>query len=759
MAMSKYREGVKAQLQEHLESTKSKLVAGCHRFLRLCKAEKISYELQIPAHLVWLSIKNRGKVGLGKVDVQELMSNVWHVGYAPEEIKTLVREAPPAPGSGSASELEKAHAKYFEECAELNRQVSEANNGHLPSFSVEFMKFLGIWGSHTNMMHHCIKAKLPGTVEEMTVDGLLNEEKVALGDPEWGEDLKAGMKFTVLPYWVFDDFPDLEDRLQEMGNVNQQIGKSESQSQLLNKIYINMSMMGSKVIFAELKSKVIASRPPFADCVPSMSGFVVKWGGNGSHIQQGISYVMTKASSKRFVEPAFWENITPDIKVSAEVWKTEGSAVNAVNFRHALWVAALTVDHKVVRDQSQLITANAAKKMFTRECMPKVFEADRLMQSVRSMLAEKSVSLKTVVLEKVSEWESLLVVISLGLSCKEVPLSNLDPHQATNVCVATLNEILKDRGVCLENKWVKHVIEQDDKKPPAAPASSSMQMRTISADNKLDMMQLCKEKGFKVAGDVMKPAVEDVPAQKGVVKSVDKEKMTIDLDEGGEVVVEAWEVHSCKWKPWDRPAAAEKIADWSSMSFEHSTEWRLATIRASVLTALAAVSDKQGKECAKLCNVFSKPRGVEASSDAASLTLIPTSPKISVRATKDLKDDMIKVEVSASKAKAIGLNTDEHITIDKHTAAPSAKSKPDTSASCFFINPFFYVQPATEPDDVNMRMQCSEWQEGFRFPIMKSTRPLKLGERLMLPKPDDEKKRKAGQPEAKDNKKAKSFSK
>jgi hypothetical protein len=340
-------EEVKALLTDALKLAETQLVAGCRKFLKVCKNHNISYEINIPSKLVWLSEKNRNKLGLSPIDVYELMDSIQKVGYSDDEVKAVCREA-----NQAGPELDAV--------IEFNTSIVKASKGMLPAFSKELLKYKALWGSHANLSLHCIAAQLPHTNKVLTVDGRLNAEKIRETQPDWAERVHTGMKWTVLPDWLFSVFENLETLMQSAGNVTQQVAKAESMGQVLTKIYTDMTRMGQPVDFAALKNSVLRSSPPFQDCIGAMSAFVLKWGGDGVLLHQSIAFQQTRAGAKRFISSDMWDALCPDFKV--------GNVSNqCVHFRYALWRAAMSLDIKVQQHESKFITSSHARKMFTKD--------------------------------------------------------------------------------------------------------------------------------------------------------------------------------------------------------------------------------------------------------------------------------------------------------------------------------------------------------------------------------------------------------
>ena len=185
-------------------------------------------------------------------------------------------------------------------------------------------------------------------------------------DPDFGERLKTGLKWSVIPAWIVDEFPDLPNILQQSLNAGSQTGKHEGEMQILLRIHREWASAAAAaasasaasstagVKFADIKAKILKSNPPCKESIPSMYKFVLKCSGGHDPVflREDEAYVNSQASSDRKLAPDFYDVLADDLKTGSD---------QCQRFKHALFRLGLTCKLNVVNGDSKFITASDAK--------------------------------------------------------------------------------------------------------------------------------------------------------------------------------------------------------------------------------------------------------------------------------------------------------------------------------------------------------------------------------------------------------------
>jgi hypothetical protein len=320
-------EALRATVVELLRMAETvNLVSSVKSLLKTLQENGVIYTLQIHSKLIGCHPCNRDGYGINAMDVHELGSDIFAIGFDLDEVRAVCCEV----------------SSTDDECRLWNQTLISHADGLLPP--MEFLKFATLWGGHTNQVLRCVDAGVPHADESMTVGGRLNLEKIREKDPVFAAAVQDGIKWMVIPASVLTEFPSMASLVQAAGNASGQVAKGEHEFQVLRKIHnawwgeharlASSANPNPRVSFADVKEKVLRSKPPCAASVPSMYSFVLTCGGGKSacFLRETELFVKANAPSNRTTAPDLYDALSVDFKGSEQ----------CIRFRHAVLKLAYT---------------------------------------------------------------------------------------------------------------------------------------------------------------------------------------------------------------------------------------------------------------------------------------------------------------------------------------------------------------------------------------------------------------------------------
>ena len=149
----------------------------------------------------------------------------------------------------------------------------------------------------------------------MTVDGVLNVDKICDADPPIREVLSVGASWIWVPRPVFKHYVGLDAVAQSSGNYLQNASKSEHDGQIIFKV-IRQIEAGAQ--FDDIKAQVMKSRVKHVESLPGMFNFLRKYGsldGRSMDIAMNTAaFIRGECDSSRHVEADMWDRLSADIK-------------------------------------------------------------------------------------------------------------------------------------------------------------------------------------------------------------------------------------------------------------------------------------------------------------------------------------------------------------------------------------------------------------------------------------------------------------
>lgn len=316
------------------------VVSATKQVLHLLKEHKVSYEARLHPNIVGVHSQNRDGVGVLPSQVHKLLTDIVDLGFSEEVIMAVCTESTPKDRS-------------------FNTRLTQASGGALPAYAVEDMvKYCSLGASHTNQALRCILGQVSHTDNRLTIDGVLNHERVLLQDRELARVCKEGLKWVVLPSQLLSDHPKLASMIQCGLNASGQIIRAESEVQVLRRIHTlwleeSAQSADQRVEFGAIQARVQRSKPPCGQYLHHMYNFLLRrCGGRDAGLLELLElFVGAQTSEPKSLGGEMFDVLSSDVR---------GLVNQYTLVRHALFKYA-TVHGLTARDAKRVLSDKQAE--------------------------------------------------------------------------------------------------------------------------------------------------------------------------------------------------------------------------------------------------------------------------------------------------------------------------------------------------------------------------------------------------------------
>ena len=354
-----------AKIQELLSKAEGgslvQSMASLHEFLI---SQGLAFRQRLSCRHIGVHQCNRDGLGCNAQHVHQLLSDVVALGFVVSECKGICIEVPPdEPG---------------EITRDFNRRLIAQAGGKLAQ-GEDVIRYASIVGSHTNQAFRCVLHRVPHADEALTVDGLLNMDKVRAADSALAAAIDTGIEWLVISHSIQKTFPVYAVLAQAAGNATSQVSKQEDELQVAKKILraidSHISKTGqSSVEYKDVSREVLRSRPPHPENIPHIFKFVLQCsGGSGpaSFLLQTEAYVRAHGHASRVLGGEAWDALCTPCKGQAQ----------RVVFRHALLKAAFS------RATEKPVTVNDLRKALSnKDILRKADELETMVKTCKALL-------------------------------------------------------------------------------------------------------------------------------------------------------------------------------------------------------------------------------------------------------------------------------------------------------------------------------------------------------------------------------------
>lgn len=281
------------------------VVGGVHACLNLLEAAGLAWRAILKPQLVGVHPTNRDGLGLNSSEVHHLLTEIANVGFSSQELKCI------------CFEVARTNSKF----KEFNTKLFSNSRGMLAPMMIDQLRYASVSGSHVNACLNCIAFSVKHDFERITTDGLISLAKVGEFDPALAAATMEGLPWLIISSAVDETFPDFASIVQSSCNVSNHLARTESEVQLLRKIWLAVKALGkTNVSWPEVSMAVLRSKPVLSPQCPQMFTFVVKFSGgeHGHLLETTEQFVRAYGFGRRSVGGEIFDMISVDLGRSCD---------------------------------------------------------------------------------------------------------------------------------------------------------------------------------------------------------------------------------------------------------------------------------------------------------------------------------------------------------------------------------------------------------------------------------------------------------
>ena len=333
-------------------------IDGLHEFL---VQHGLAWRQVIHCDHVGVHSQNRDGLGCSSAHVHDLLKSICSIGFSQSEVRGICLEVP--------------HGPEGDEIRGFNqRLVSDAGGKLAP---VTSLRYASVVGSHANQAARCIWHKVAHDDDRLTVDGKLSLEKLEAVDKAWARSIRDGHTWLVVSHELAREFPQYCLLAQAAGNAAGQIAAVEHEIQLAKRVNSSIQAFLSRsekktVTYQDISAEILRSRSPHASALPSIFGFVLKYGGGTEHdsfMARTERHVRAHGFPNRVLGGDMWHALSQDCKGPEQ----------HVSWRHMLLKFGLCGPEKC------LTLTDVKRSLSARDVLKSVGEAESFLLQVQKL--------------------------------------------------------------------------------------------------------------------------------------------------------------------------------------------------------------------------------------------------------------------------------------------------------------------------------------------------------------------------------------
>ncbi|CAE7245005.1 unnamed protein product [Symbiodinium sp. CCMP2456] len=635
----------------------------------------------LPPLSVGVHPQNRDGIMLHQKDCHELLDSIAQVGFVASRVEAI--------GVEVCSEAER----------EYNVQLCSAAAGKLGSMDPAALKILSLSASHTNFALRLVASAAPHESDSLSVNGILSLEQVRSRDPVLAQHVEHGLTWQVIAKEVALAHPELLQLVQSSQNAT--LVKSESELQLLRRVF-SLCSRPNPPDFQGVKKMALSSKPPCGETFPALYTFALRYcgGSDGRFLRETEQFVRSQGHT-RSLGLGFWQLLAQDFMKGQQ---------QVAHMRHAILKVGLS---------GTGLTQTNAKKMFSKDCSPKILEGDKVLRELRELVSSAGID----ILHDVRFINILGIVdmtvarFCLGLQAedgKEYKSIQGIAHDAT-LLFATL-------GVQLTSPW------QTSAEATTGAQSSKSQaferMRELNSDGSLrNASELLADKGFTLQAFVRRRADKLECRIDGIQG---QQIHLVELGKKGIMKVPIEQFLAGTWAIFQPRSEPEIIEDLSVFMPSECHDFQAAVVVACIQKELATLTEDHKDVMLQLSLQLKPTKALVTKKNFSKgqLVLIPSSYKV-VQRPKSQGDlsNAVKVQVDWQA-------DDRQFWITACNSMPKADEAFEPGKHC--LAPFFLVPASEEVGAINLVMFMAGSKESkVKIPILKNTHAVAKGTSLL----------------------------
>ncbi|OLQ00277.1 hypothetical protein AK812_SmicGene17089 [Symbiodinium microadriaticum] len=487
-------------------------IDGLHEFL---VQHGLAWRQVIHCDHVGVHSQNRDGLGCSSAHVHDLLKSICSIGFSQSEVRGICLEVP--------------HGPEGDEIRGFNqRLVSDAGGKLAP---VTSLRYASVVGSHANQAARCIWHKVAHDDDRLTVDGKLSLEKLEAVDKAWARSIRDGHTWQVVSHELAREFPQYCLLAQAAGNAAGQIAAVEHEIQLAKRVNSSIQAFLSRsekktVTYQDISAEILRSRSPHASALPSIFGFVLKYGGGTEHdsfMARTERHVRAHGFPNRVLGGDMWHALSQDCKGPEQ----------HVSWRHMLLKFGLCGPEKC------LTLTDVKRSLSARDVLKSVGEAESFLLQVQKLGQD------------------------LDSDTIEASLGNLEVQLAS---------------IVLQKKK----ISQHDTLQDAARSCLEKSLRVYDETGKLVSNSRVVDLGFQPGNEVIRKADD----MKGTIMEISAENVRLRLTDGQEYLASSQSFVDGKWKQHVQKAEPVLFKDWRKYDPVHSAEFTIGVVKGVVFRSM-----------------------------------------------------------------------------------------------------------------------------------------------------------------------------
>ena len=681
------------------------VAAGVERLMeRLVEVEVARW---ITAHSSEIVVHpcNRDGYGVNPTDVHLILSDIAATGWADILFRGVLTDV---------------SAEVEEHVFKSNTALVASSNNLLAEINRSKMKWMSLWGSHTNQGIRCVLDRIQTKDASLAMDGRLSLHRIQQKDAALANVISHGARWLHIPSSFLNKYPGLDRIIQSAGNTTTNISKSEHDLQMLRKIATGVA---AGLSFDNVQEAVMRSRPKNLEALLGMYDFTRKFGGGDGMplLKETEAFIRGQTNSARRVALDFWDALQTDFK----------GAFQAPRVRHS--VLSLLYAHQ----NPKFVSVSDVKKLASKDCLPRTLACEQELQKMHELIQESSVAHEPMVVQIFGHYQMNMAAFIMDKRTDQVIASMKDhSDQIPEINMGVLgflclSAIQAGTGLKLSNCFDAYA--PGNKK---SEASSSVGACIVARTGTADVTgQLMAELGFSIGDFIMEKKKPDGVRR---VAGFSEGKIQLLSEHGAPSVADLESFQRKEWK-FAGIVEPEWIDSWVDHSPEQSQDYVHSYVKSM---AVAAIYQQVHARQAGLSGlrVSIKPKMVEATRGFVKheLTIGPATMSISIREASEEVPVIYK-----NKECFLGEFVYEGKTM--LVFASSAFVAPGKKKTGF-VCPFWLLQTTDREEDANVGLTVNllknkiniAGRNDFKVPMVRNTRPINKGEKLVLcvPVPD-----------------------
>lgn len=466
----------------------SRIVAVKSEIMHVLESKGLAYRVVVHSSFVGVHPENRYGDGIVPFNVHSLISDIFAHGFSFD-----------ACSDATASEVPPHDCPTREWFQQFNDELMTGAAGMLPAYK-DTIKIVSLTCGHCSQGLRAIHEGVQSDQEEVSDNGCLSLEKIALRDRKYAKACKEGIPWKVIRWQVEKAFPDLAHVVSEAGNAGQQIAKPETRTQIMFKIHQfakRQHAHNNDVDWASVARHASRARPPFKSEINDLCTVVAKLSG-------GIERPVLLEEYNEFLHQLKTERVVRGSFMAAAATANLGHA-DAPLFKWAMFKAMASASEKYASGVDATLLRTADVHSIASKHKQYVLQAEAVLQECRKLFASAGAPLTL--------RPTLLGLLDVRMV--HHIFQKPDPKRGSFKSIACIgHQFVQDLSSALDktlsSPWGSHLVGPADASALASPSKELPIASFTSSGAVVDPINLVRSKGFVVGSRVVRIADKEV---------------------------------------------------------------------------------------------------------------------------------------------------------------------------------------------------------------------------------------------------------